>query len=153
MTKPAKKLKKTRKSRKPKSENPYYVDKAEMLAELIKYDNNGIITEKLGLMFKKIATKFANARNFSSYTYKDDMIASALERMITQIGKFNVHHPSANPFGYFSLTAYNQFLAVLKKEKRQREIKQNYRQKIWDEMSMEEGLDPYVNDANNFKSE
>jgi DNA-directed RNA polymerase specialized sigma24 family protein len=69
------------------------------------------------------------------------MIGDAVARMVSQVSKFNINHPSANPFSYFTQVAHCQVLQLLKKEKRQRDSKTNLRDKIWEEMCLDEGME------------
>jgi len=133
--------------------NPeHYVDKNEMLEELRRYKRTGEISEKLGEMFVKIARHYASLPKFSGYSYIKDMISSAIERMVTQVDRFDPERPDANPFAYFTLTTHRQFLAVLKKEKRQTEIRRKYRTKVWDDLCDEEKIQQ-VKDANDENEE
>lgn len=131
--------------RKRKKPNPeHYVNNDEMFDELIRYNETGKISETLGEMFTRIANRYVTIHKFSGYSkeYKEDMVSTAIERMISQVHKFDVTRKDANPFAYFTLTAHRCFLAVLKKEKRQREIKKRYRKKVWDELCDSENLPP-----------
>lgn len=119
----------------------FYVSKADMMAELIEYNKTQVISEKLGKMFLDIAQRYMSRTNFYRYSYKDDMIGDAVARMVSQVSKFNINHPSANPFSYFTQVAHCQVLQLLKKEKRQRDSKTNLRDKIWEEMCLDEGME------------
>jgi RNA polymerase sigma factor (sigma-70 family) len=117
-----------------------YIDKKEMLDELIVYSESGVITEKLGEMFLKIARRYTSKPKFSGYTYREDMISEAVERMVSQIHKFDVKHPSANPFCYFTQVAHNQILQLLKREKKKREIKYLFQKTFWEDFNSNEHL-------------
>lgn len=119
----------------------FYVSKDEMMDELRRYKETGIISEKLGEMFMNIAKRYTSKVSFYRYTYREDMVSDAILRMVSQVDKFNVDHPSANPFAYFTQIAYHQVLLCLKKEKKQRDIKVAYRFNVWDEICSEEGLE------------
>ena len=134
--------------KKKRKTKPHYVNNAEMLAELRKYNETKVISDELGEMFMKIAKRFGSQPKFSGYSYIEDMISSAVERMVSQIDKYDVTREPGNPFAYFTQTARNQFLAVLKKEKRQRDVKTKYRTKIWDDLCEDEQLEHYE-DINN----
>lgn len=124
-----------------KIKNEHYVNNKEMIEELRLYKKTGIVSEKLGVMFFKIASKYATRPNFCGYSYKDDMVSDALSRMMDQATKFNVDHPSANPFAYFTMVVHRQFLQTLKKEKKDIEIKRLYREKIWSDLCIDENLE------------
>jgi DNA-directed RNA polymerase specialized sigma24 family protein len=129
-----------------KAKHVHYVNNKEMLQELKDYNAQGedkAISERLGEMFLKIATRYASRPTFYGYSYKEDMIGDAVERMCMQVAKFNPEHPKANPFAYFTMVAHRQFLQTLKREKRQTELRKSYRKKIWDDLCDEEGLDQF----------
>jgi len=117
-----------------------YLNKGEMMRELIDYNESGVISNTLGAMFMKIAERYTSRRNLSGYSYREDMIGEAVTRMVSQIDKFDINHPAANPFAYFTQVAHNQILALLNREKRQRDIKSNLRDKMWSELCEDEGL-------------
>jgi hypothetical protein len=117
-----------------------YIDKNEMMVELIKYRDTGVISEILGAMFLKLATRYTSRPNFAGYSYRDEFISAAVYRMVEQVGKFDVDHPSQNPFAYFTQMAHNQILSILNKEKRQRTMQQRLRAKVWDNLCEQEGL-------------
>ena len=133
-----------------------YIDSKEMMQELVHYNNtlkydedgepiehSGEITEKLGEMFLKLARRYTSKPNFVGYSFRDEMISESVYRMISQIDKFDVHHPSKNPFAYFTQICYHQVLTMINKEKRQTEIKDNIRAKLWDEVCEEEQIAKY----------
>jgi len=119
----------------------HYVNNNEMFQEILKYHETGQISDELGTMFMKIAKRFGSQPKFSGYSYIEDMISSAVERMVEQIDKFDVNRRPANPFAYFTQTTRNQFLAILKREKRQRDIKSKYRTKVWEDLCTDEQLE------------
>jgi DNA-directed RNA polymerase specialized sigma24 family protein len=123
-----------------KKDHELYISKKEMMDELIKYNDSKVISEELGEMFLKIAKRYTSKPNFSGYSYRKDMISEAVYRMCDQVDKFDINHPSANPFAYFTQVAHNQILLLLNKEKKHRIAKENYRQKIWEDLCHDEHL-------------
>jgi DNA-directed RNA polymerase specialized sigma24 family protein len=117
-----------------------YIDSKEMMQELINYNDTGVISEELGEMFLKLARRYTSKPNFVGYSYRDEMISESVHRMVSQIDKFDVTHPSRNPFAYFTQICYHQVLTMINKEKRQSEIKDNIRTKIWDEVCHDEQI-------------
>lgn len=124
-----------------KAKPVHYVNNKDMLNELIKYQETKIVSEELGLMFLNIAQRYASRPNFYSYTYKEDMICDALSRMMGQVHKFDPLHPNANAFSYFTMIVHHQFLQTLKKEKRVAETKKLYRDKVWEDLCIDENLE------------
>jgi DNA-directed RNA polymerase specialized sigma24 family protein len=123
-----------------KSKETFYISKKIMMKEINYYKDTGIISEELGKMFLDIAKRFTSSTNFYRYSYKEDMIGDAVARMISQIDRFDTSHPSCNPFSYFTQIAYCQILQLLKKEKRMAETKVNLRDKLWEDMCLEERM-------------
>ena len=117
-----------------------YIDSKEMMEELIHYNDTGEITEVLGAMFLKLARRYTSKPNFVGYSFRDEMISESVYRMISQIDKFDVDHPSKNPFAYFTQICFHQCLTMINKEKRQTEIKDNIRAKLWDEVCEQEEI-------------
>ena len=118
-----------------------YIDKYEMMQELIHYNKTGEISDLLCEMFLKLAVRYTSRPNLSGYTYREDFIGSGVLRMISQIDKFDVDHPAQNPFAYFTQVVHNETMQVLNKEKKQRMIKEGLREKMWDDINQEEGFD------------
>jgi heat shock protein HspQ len=129
-----------RRPRTPKSSH-LYIDKEEMMDELQYYKETEIITDKLGSMFLKLAIRYTSKPNLSGYTYRDDMIASAVSRMVEQIGKFDVDHPARNPFAYFTMLTYRQVITYIAKEHRYTGIKKSVRSKLWAEFGEDYDVD------------
>jgi DNA-directed RNA polymerase specialized sigma24 family protein len=132
--------KKTRRKRTKKG-TELYIDKNEMMDELLHYNKTGEISEKLGAMFLKLAIRYTSKPNLSGYSYREEFIGSGVLRMISQIDKFDVDHPSKNPFAYFTQVIHNETMGILNREKRQRDIKADLRDKLWSEVASDQGLD------------
>ena len=119
----------------------FYVNKEEMLTELRVFNDTGEITPALGEMIKNIVYRYTTRPNWRGYTYLEDMRGDAILRCLSQLHKFDVNHPKANPFSYFTQTTHNSLLATLKKEEKQRNIKKEVRQKLWEDLCQDENLD------------
>tara|TARA_R110002020_G_scaffold90534_27_gene220511 strand:+ start:497 stop:991 length:495 start_codon:yes stop_codon:yes gene_type:complete len=139
--KPIDNVQKKKRRKKTKKGTELYIDKNEMMEELVRYNTDGVISEKLGSMFLKLAIRYTSKPNLSGYSYREEFIGTGVLRMISQIDKFDVDHPSKNPFAYFTQVVHNETMGILNREKRQRDIKENLREKLWDEVNFEEGLD------------
>ena len=51
-----------------------YIDSGQMMQELIKFNDNGVISEELGAMFLMLSTRYTSKQNFVGYSYRDEMI-------------------------------------------------------------------------------
>lgn len=117
---------------KPKAK-AHYVDNKRLYGEMIHFINDcraaadakeqrPKIPEYIGECIFKIATRVATKPNFSSYTYKDEMISDGIEVCIRYIHNFDPDK-SNNPFAYFTQIIYYAFLQRIQKEKKQQYIK------------------------------
>lgn len=59
--------------------------------------------------------------NFINYTYKEEMIGDAIFCCITNVDKYKCEFD--NPFAYFTQCAWNAYVAVIKREKKQTKTK------------------------------
>ena len=66
----------------------------------------------------KICTHLSYRPNFNRYTFKDEMVASAIENCFKKIENFNPER-SNNPFFYTSRVASNAFIRVILEERKE----------------------------------
>lgn len=76
----------------------------------------------IGECFIKIAEGLSHRPNFINYTYKDEMIADAIENCIMYCQNFDPDK-SKNAFSYFTTVIWYAFLRRIQKEKKQLYIK------------------------------
>ena len=111
----------------------HYIDNAEFLAVLIKYQkdvrkakrNKQIkppIPNYIGECFMKIAEHLSYRPNFANYSYRDEMIADAIENCLMYFENFDPNK-SKNPFAYFTQIVYYAFIRRITKEKKQQYVK------------------------------
>jgi len=105
-----------------KERKNYYIDKEELAKEIAKYKKTGVMSEELGEMFLKIATRFSNTPSFRNYTWREDMVAEAVLTCIKYCKSCDPDRPDT-VFSYFTKTCYRRFLQYIKKQKRHSEIK------------------------------
>ena len=113
-----------------KKSNKRYVNGVDMHNALVDYYNlletnpDAPIPNYIGLCIDKIANNLGNKINFSGYSFREDMIGDALEKMIEAV-VFKKYDAliSQNPFAYFTQIAYNCFLQRIEKERIQVYIK------------------------------
>jgi len=96
-----------------------YVLKEELMTELIKLNETDELSEKLHLIFYKIAKNYATINSFRNYTYIEDMVSEAYMNCVVVSRKFDIHIEKANPFAYFTTTIHRNFLNYIAKEKKQ----------------------------------
>ena len=80
------------------------------------------IPEYVGECFMKIAENLSHKPNFLSYTFRDEMVADAIENCVMYVDNFDPSK-SSNPFAYFTQITYYAFLRRIQKEKKQLYVK------------------------------
>lgn len=116
-----------------KAPSNHYVNNEEFLSVLIKYqkavrkakrnkEEKPPIPNYIGECFMKIAEHLSYRPNFANYSYRDEMIADAIENCLMYFENFDPKK-SKNPFAYFTQIVYYAFLRRIAKEKRQLDIK------------------------------
>ena len=80
------------------------------------------IPRYVGECFLMICNKLSTKPNFMGYSYRDDMIADAIENCVIAAHSFDPDK-SSNPFAYFTQIAWNAFIRRIQKEKKQSYIK------------------------------
>ncbi len=116
-----------------KSSN-HYVNSKELYTHLVKYyegrerGEDPRMSNYIGKCIELICERIASRPNFSSYSYKNDMIRDGVMHCVAAVPKYNPKFK--NPFGYFSRIAWHAFLQRIQEEKRQNYIKHKNFQKI-----------------------
>lgn len=122
--------------KKPKSKKNY-INGADFYKALVEYNNKivearaddypkPIMSKYIGECIMQIAEKLSTKYNFVSYTFRDEMISDAIEKMIESVEKYDINYSSSispNPLGYFTQIAWNIFLQRIEKEKKQQYVK------------------------------
>jgi len=102
----------------------HYVTNDEILDEMRKYKESGVISDKLGTIFIKISSGLANRGSYAGYTWKRDMINEAVYTCVRYAHNFKIEKLNkSNAFGYFNMICYHSFLNYIKKQKRHSKIK------------------------------
>ena len=102
----------------------HYVTNDEILNEMNKYNESGVISDELGGIFMKIASGLANRGSYAGYSWKRDMIGEAVYTCVRYAHNFDVGKLNkSNAFGYFNMICYHSFLNYIKKQKKHSKIK------------------------------
>lgn len=108
----------------------HYLDNEQFLAALVSFQGEvkrakkskilppPAVNDYIGWCFLQIAENLARRPNFASYTFRDDMIADAVENCLRSMHNFNPSK-SNNPFAYFTQIIYFAFLRRISSEKKQ----------------------------------
>ena len=110
-----------------------YVDKKEFSDEMIEWKERWLaakeageptvpLTNSIGKKIMLIAEGVSRMKNFSNYTYKDEMILDGIENCIRYAHNFNPEK-STNAFAYFTTSIYYAFIRRIGVEKKQGHIK------------------------------
>ena len=119
-----------------KQKNKDYLSGPEMLKEIIRCQQNNVISDKLARMFMLLSNRYSSKANFSGYTYRDEMVASGILACVVAFPKFDPTK-SNNPFAYFTKCIHRAFLQILNKEKTQQVLR--------DTILVKEGHNPSFN--------
>lgn len=125
--------------------NRHYIDNDKFMNMLIEYNSQKqcpkIISEELGEMFLLLVENISYSRNFINYSedWKNEMKSDALYNCCKYIEKFDCNKYS-NPYGYFTMIAFNAFKMRIKKEKTLNFKDTKLRAEIFEEFLNEEGL-------------
>jgi len=131
----------------------HYINNKDFLKEMTKYrqgirkakragDPKPQIPRYVAECFMKIAENLSHKPNFLSYTFRDEMIADAIENCVMYVDNFDPSK-SSNPFAYFTQITYYAFLRRIQKEKKQLYVKYKSTQTagILDEYELNENED------------
>lgn len=114
----------------------YYVNSKEFRRLLAEYYENDIMTNELAENIVKIAEGLSYNWRFINYTksWKEEMVGDAIIKMYSALEdkKFLIDS-TFNPFSYFNQIAWNAFSNRIKKEKRQHEGLEEYKQLVYEE--------------------
>lgn len=111
----------------------HYINNKDFLKEMVTYrmsvhkaKKNGTkkpqIPRYVAEAFMKIAENLSHKPNFINYTFRDEMVADAIENCVMYVDNFDPSR-SSNPFAYFTQIAYYAFLRRIQKEKKQLYVK------------------------------
>jgi DNA-directed RNA polymerase specialized sigma24 family protein len=139
-----------------KTNDTHYVNNAEFSLAVVEYvsllneakeagKQAPMVSNYIGECFLKIAKGLSHKANFSGYTYKEEMVMDAVENCLRAIHNYDINAStrSGNPnaFSYFTQICYFAFLRRLAKEKRQKEIKDEFIKKCGIDEFMDYGED------------
>lgn len=102
--------------------NKDFYDAIVVYKQKLKEDSETRVPDYVGQCIMAICTKLSTKPNFYGYSFRDEMIADAIENCIGAVDGFNPEK-SNNPFAYFTQIAWNAFIRRITKEKKQQYIK------------------------------
>ena len=111
----------------------HYITNATLLPEVIRAKELGRVTNELAEMLMMIAIRYSFKSNFGGYSFREDMVSSALVNLCANALKFKPEM-SNNPFAYYTTSIHNSFLQYMSDERKHRDIR--------DKLIVEAGSNP-----------
>lgn len=106
----------------------HYVNNKDLYEAVIAYKQKLVeepdarVPNYIGECIMRICERLSTTRNFIGYSFRDEMIADAIENCIYAVPLFKPEKTN-NPFAYFTQIAWNAFLRRIAKEKKEQYIK------------------------------
>lgn len=114
----------------------FYVSNAQILEAFHEAKAQNRLTDRLAGYLMLIAERYSYHPWFAGWSYREDMVASAVVNLCANWHKFNPEK-SDNPFAYYTTATYRSFLSYLDAERKERDIK--------DQLLVEAGANPSFN--------
>jgi DNA-directed RNA polymerase specialized sigma subunit len=111
----------------------HYVRNADLLPAVIEAKEQGEVTNKLIKMIQLIANNYSKKWRFANYSYREDMVSTAVENLCKNALKFDTVKYN-NPFSYYTSAIHNSFLQYMSEEKKHRIIR--------DKLMLDAGANP-----------
>jgi DNA-directed RNA polymerase specialized sigma24 family protein len=125
----------------------YYVSPAEFTKQIQEYYDTDKMTDELAINILKIAENLSYNWRFINYTkgWKEEMVGDAVIKMYSALDgkKFKMGF-GFSPFSYFNQIAWNAFTNRIKKENKQHEGLQEYKQMMYEQHMLQSEGDIYV---------
>lgn len=117
-----------------------YVNSNDFKKQIQEYYDDNKMTDELAINVVKIAEGLSYNWRFINYTksWKEEMVGDAVVKMYSALEgkKYNIDS-GYNPFSYFNQIAWNAFTNRIKKENRQHEGLQEYKQMLYEQNMIE----------------
>jgi len=92
-----------------------YINNEDLLTEVIKFKENGVVSEELGKMLLVLANNYSFKGNFVGYTWREDMVGEAVLTCIKYLKNFNPEK-SRNAFAYITQICKNSYKLYIKEQ-------------------------------------
>ena len=118
----------------------YYVEPEDFKNQIMLYYKTDNFTDDVADSIYKIANRLAFAPNFINYTYREEMVGDAVERMVQALTDQKFDPLKGNPFSYFTKIAFHAFCNRIKKEKKGRDALVNYQNEVYNNIGSNHGV-------------
>ena len=109
-----------------------YVNPEIFKNQIVQFYKDEILTDELGQAISDIANRLGFRPNFINYTYKEEMVGDAIEKMLKSLWNKKYAPEKGNAFSYYTKIAFNAFCNRIKKEKRSREAILNFQTEVYE---------------------
>ena len=128
------------KKRAKKDRGEFYLSPKEFEDEIRLYYKTGDFTNRLGDMIKRLAYNLSFKPNFINYSYRDEMVSDAIEKMSRAVVRKCYKIDSGfSPFAYFTQIAWNACINRISKEKKIKSVHDDYVERIYSELIEDQG--------------
>jgi len=107
-----------KKTKKPRN----YINNADFLIQVALSNQQDQMTDELVRMLQTLTKRYGAKGNFAGYSFNEDMQSYAMYMLVRTWRAFNVDR-SLNPFAYFTQCIKNSFIQYLKKERKERDVR------------------------------
>lgn len=115
-----------------------YLSNKEFVAEVVKCQEEGQISDRLARMFMLLAEKTSTHRFFVRYPYREDLISEGILACVKAYKKFDVNRQTEsgepNAHAFYTSCIFNAFKMYTKNQYNQKNIK--------DALLVENNMDP-----------
>jgi len=130
----ARELLKPEKKKRGRKKKKNYVDPEVFKNQIVTFYKTNLLTNDLGKAIHDIANRLGFMPNFINYTYKEEMVGDAIEKMLKALWNKKYEVEKGNPFSYYTKIAFNAFCNRIKKEKRNREALLGYQTEVYESL-------------------
>jgi len=124
-----------------KDKPAHYVNPEEFSLQIREYYKTGEMHLGLGEAIFNIATRLGYRPNFAEYTYREEMIGDAILNMVKALENKKFDPDRGNAFSYFGKIAWHAFVERIKKENKEHETVDKYKNEVYDQY-IQEGYVP-----------
>ena len=132
-----------------KKQKKNYLDNDDLISEIMISRKYQKITKNLHFMLFDLSTRISNKKNWSGYSWKEDMIMKAYIKCLNAVWKIDINRKSLNAFAYFTTIVNFSNIDYIKYEKRQSDFKKIAFDKYMEMLKCEFNI---VDTRNNFNN-